>query len=106
MPTPLVLILSVQSIAILWLLLRARRSRRQLAALHPCFELCNELSRAAYVAVWELSPEEHKQKVPPEWRAEIEKMARDVAELGARFTALPPAEVLQSLQHEIAQRTR
>ena len=63
MPTPLLLILSVQSIAILWLLLRARRFRRQIAALHPCFELCNELSRAAYydlITSWTLHESERR----------------------------------------------
>jgi hypothetical protein len=106
-PSPLVCILAAQSLAIVWLLHRTWKTRRELAALAIACEMGRELARCAYAGAYALTPEEDKKKLPPEWRAEIEKFCSETAQLGNHLMSVgSPSEVIQAVVRETETRLR
>lgn len=97
MPGPLVLILAAQSVGLVWLLVRARKTRREVLALALQCELVGNLARSAYSAAWRLLPEEQKSAIPQEWRQAIESFAQQTELMGAQLMTVSPADLLAQM---------
>ena len=100
MPSPLAVILGLQSVALVWLLLRARSDRKKLQELSFLLSLVRQLAQCAFSAAWVLTPDDKKALVPPEVREHIDAMARDMDHLGRSIAHLSPSEMVQAVARE------
>lgn len=100
MPNPIAVILGLQTVALVWLLLRARSDRKKLEVLSVGFSLVRQLAQCAFALAWVLTPEEQKASVPPEHREVIDTMAREMDLAGRSIAHLSPSEMLRAVTRE------